>query len=257
VVEQVLLDRDERVVTHFVVHPDSALSRPFVVPIDWVRGIDRNLVFVDASRAQIEQLPEPPPIEDQEPNQSENAGPAVEESLSSEDTVSRPKRSATGLDYLWVQQFLFGATGLRFDSIQVEELVGHAERKLRDLIDLGKDTALANGREVIFWYDLPFTPGLRTFIAQTERFTQNVAVDKLEDYFPFVGILTRFDDQVREKLPRLLGALLILTARITTILTPRGMSPSERIAWLSSDNEPEWPFHGELERAIQIVDLTL
>jgi hypothetical protein len=35
------------------------------------------------------------------------------------------------------------------------------------------------------------------------------------------------------------------------------MSPSERIAWLSTDREPEWPFYGELERAMRIVDLAV
>jgi hypothetical protein len=258
-VEQVLLDHNQHVVMHFVVRPDSALIPRVVVPIDWVRGIDHNSIFMDANREQIEQMPEPSFIDDQDLDDSDNDVSTVDESRSSQDPVSQPQHSAspTGLDYLWVQQFLFDSTGMHFDSNQVEELVEHAERKLRDLIDLGKDTALANGRELIFWYDIPLTPGLRAFVTETEQLTKKISVDTVEDYLRLAGILSRFDDQLREKLPRLLGGLLILTGRITTILTPRGMSPSERTAWLSTDREPVWPFYGELERAMRIVDIAV
>jgi hypothetical protein len=69
--------------------------------------------------------------------------------------------------------------------------------------------------------------------------------------------MTKFDVQVREKLPHLLATLLVLAGRIITNLTPRGMDVSERIGWLSIDEESAWPLHGELERALRIIDLAI
>jgi sporulation protein YlmC with PRC-barrel domain len=79
---------------------------------------------------------------------------------------ARSVDSASGLDFLWVEAFVHRATGLHVDQQQAGEIVGHAERKLRDFFELAEDTALRNGREVIYTNDLPLTRGLRKTLAE-------------------------------------------------------------------------------------------
>lgn len=84
-------------------------------------------------------------------------------------------------------------------------IVAYAERKLRDLFGVGEDAALASGRDVVLWRDLPSTRGLRAAI---------------EAYLRDVGILSRLDEQVGAGLPRLFGTLLLLTGRVIALPAP-------------------------------------
>ncbi|GIW10221.1 MAG: hypothetical protein KatS3mg061_1278 [Dehalococcoidia bacterium] len=58
VVDQVLLDPEERTVTHVVVRRGTLLSRDVIIPLEWVTAITENGIFVEASREQVERLPE-------------------------------------------------------------------------------------------------------------------------------------------------------------------------------------------------------
>jgi uncharacterized protein YrrD len=54
----VLVDRVTRRATHFVVRQGGLLGRDTIVPVAWVRDINRARIYLDVSREQLEQLPE-------------------------------------------------------------------------------------------------------------------------------------------------------------------------------------------------------
>lgn len=165
-------------------------------------------------------------------------------------------QSASGLDYAWVEQFLAATSGLRVDKSQAEAIVASTERKLTDLFDVAENTALANGREMVYWHDLPLTKGFQATLRTYERRANEPAPAAIEACLRDMGILSGFDEQVRARLPRLFGALLFVTGRVLVLLTPRGMSAGERLAWLTQPRDDSLKA-SELERAMQLLDLTL
>jgi uncharacterized protein YrrD len=58
VLDLVLIDPSSRRATHFVVRAGSALGHDVIVPVEWVREISRDRVYLDVGREQVEQLPE-------------------------------------------------------------------------------------------------------------------------------------------------------------------------------------------------------
>jgi uncharacterized protein YrrD len=164
--------------------------------------------------------------------------------------------SASGLDYLWVEQLVHRATDLHVNHGQAEELVDHAERKLRDFFEIAEDTALANGREEIFTHDLPLTRGVRSALAEAGRHSGDLSAAAIESYLSDMGILSHFDPEVRVELPRLFTSLLLVDARVVTVIRPTSVRASERLEELTRADS-EQPTGAELRRAVQIVDLTL
>jgi uncharacterized protein YrrD len=53
-----LVDPETKRTTHFVVRRGRLLARDLVVPVDWVREIDGDRVFLDVGREQLDRLPE-------------------------------------------------------------------------------------------------------------------------------------------------------------------------------------------------------
>ena len=56
--ELVLLDPTSRRATHFVVRRGGLLGRDTIVPIEWVRELGRDRIFLDFTRHELELLPE-------------------------------------------------------------------------------------------------------------------------------------------------------------------------------------------------------
>lgn len=54
----VLLDPATWRATHFVVRSGELVGRDLIVPVEWVREIGRDRIFVDVGREQLERLPE-------------------------------------------------------------------------------------------------------------------------------------------------------------------------------------------------------
>jgi hypothetical protein len=135
--------------------------------------------------------------------------------------------------------------------------VNHAEEKLARLFEIAEDTALANGRELVYWHDLPITGGLRETMHELERLADRLPdAAAIEAYLRDAGILSGLDVEARDRLPRLFGALLVIDGRAIAMLTPRGLTTSERLSWLNR-RDPEQPVSEEVERAERILNLAL
>ena len=71
-----------------------------------------------------------------------------------------------------------------------------------------------------------------------------------------VGVPGPLDELVKQEIPRLMAAVLLLAGRIISLLEPENMSPEERMERLLRA-APNAPTRWELERAARVLNLTL
>jgi sporulation protein YlmC with PRC-barrel domain len=151
-------------------------------------------------------------------------------------TSSSPNVSATGYAYPWLHTLLERTTHLELDEGQIARIADIAERKLVDLFDVAEDAALANGRGRVMRHDLPLTKGLQLVLLEIADLAREFELEPLLVFLADAGIRTHFDDEMRADIPRLMAALLIVTARVVALLDTSGPA---------------------LDRASAILDLTL
>jgi hypothetical protein len=161
-------------------------------------------------------------------------------------TDADPQVSATGFGFPWLHALLERATHLDFDEAQIGRIEDIAEQKLVDLFDVAEEAAVANGRSRVLRHDLPLTKGLQLLLLEVEDLAREFQLEPLLVFLADAGIRTPFDPELHPEIPRLMAALLILTARVVGILE----SPDGRVS-------PTRPSAKALERAESVLDLTL
>lgn len=164
--------------------------------------------------------------------------------------------AAAGYGSAWLRAFLHRGSGLDFDEGQAAQIAALAERKLVDLFDVAEATAIANGRARILRHDLPLTKGLQRELVQAQTLAADVELRPLLVLLTEAGVRGPLDELVRDEIPRLMAALLLLSARIIAILEPSDMSTQERLERLLR-YLPTQPTRWELDRAGRILDLTV
>ena len=131
-----------------------------------------------------------------------------------------------------------------------------AEVYARSLFDVAQETALANGRAVIFVHDLPLTKGLRARLGEAEALAGDLALQPLLTFLADAGVPGSLDERVRPEIPRLMAALLLLAGCVIRLLEPSDMSTAERLDRLIR-HDPTGPTPWELQRASRVLNLTL
>jgi hypothetical protein len=152
--------------------------------------------------------------------------------------------SAAGYGYPWLRTLLERTTGIDFDIMQVARIEEISERKLIDLFDVAEDIAAANGRARVQRHDLPLTKGLQILLLEVVDISREFQLDPLLVFLADAGIRAPFEPSVREDLPRLMAALLILTGRMVSVVE-------------SSDGISGKPTAQALDRVEAALDLTL
>ena len=170
--------------------------------------------------------------------------------------MTTPVAGSVGYGVAWLQAFLTRGSGLVFDAEQAAQIAALAERSLVGLFDVAEQTALANGRAVIFVHDLPLTKGLRARLGEAEALASDVALQPLLTFLADAGVPGPLDERLRLEIPRLMAALLLLAGRVIAILEPSDMSTTERLERLLR-HEPTGPTQWELERASRVLNLTV
>lgn len=136
--------------------------------------------------------------------------------------------------------------GLDLDKGRAAEVLEVAERKLGDLFEVAASRAEAEGRDVIYWRDLPLTKGLLSTMERYERERERLQDPRL-DLGPLVEYVAgparhmELGEDVREKLPSLAATVLLLVGYVVKLVDPGARKPSKR----------------DIERAARILDLTL
>ena len=136
--------------------------------------------------------------------------------------------------------------GLDIDKAKATYIIDVAEKKLADLFEVAFERARAEGRDTVSWRDLPITKGLKETMERYEREREELGEKELDigpiaEYLSGIIDYDKVEEEVREKLPTLVGTLLILMGYIMKLVDPSARRPSKE----------------DLERAKQILDLTL
>ena len=148
------------------------------------------------------------------------------------------------------------ATELHLGDRQVRTIASHTEQKLRDLMAVAQDTALANGRQVVFMHDLPLTKALHRGLVADQRFAHELPVSEIEAYLSDMGIVGQVDPKLRARLPGLFVSLLLLEGRVIAAIEPSNVSASERLE-AGTRTDPSQPTDAELQRAARVLDLAV
>jgi hypothetical protein len=170
--------------------------------------------------------------------------------------TATPEPTSRSVRYDWIAGLVHRATELHLGDSQVRTIASHTEQKLRDLMGVAKDTALANGREMVFMHDLPLTKALRRGLVADERFAHEPPGSAIEAYLSDMGIVGQVDPKLGARLPGLFVSLLLLEGRVIAAIEPSNISASERLEYLAR-TDPHRPTEAEIRRAVQVVDLTL
>ncbi len=178
-------------------------------------------------------------------------------------TLSAPTGQEVYWSHAWLQSFLHTVTGLQFSRVEdTARILGYAQSKLRDLLDVAEAAAGANGRVVIEWQDLPLTRGLRDSLQRHRHYTRLLDPEPLVKFLSDSGYAPTLTEEVRRELPVIMGTLLILPAEVIRRQDPSRYSSGEfaleLLKGLEAQREvPETPSPWEIERAMALLDLTV
>jgi hypothetical protein len=231
-----------------------------------IEAVVRHVPGVRDVRNEIKSLEALAKVDIDDPTESEDKSMDRNELLAARDArmAEGGKRhgaansaSELGYGYAWLHDFIAGGTGLDLDHDQVMQIAGMAGQKLSDLFEIAAETAAANGRGLILRHDLPLTRGLLQTLEDVAVLSKDIDIEPIYLFLrTSTGLRAGVDDVVQADLPRLMGALLILSGRIIALLEPTTMPPKEKFALLTRPADSR-PTAWEVERAAQVLDLTL
>ncbi len=118
------------------------------------------------------------------------------------------------------------AASLDVDKNDLKRMSDFIVRKLADMLIVAKAAAKQNDRDVIFLYDLPITKGLQETIQEFKKLEEEIELKpilnelaKLPDYDVVLSV------DVEERLPEIVGALIIALARTMKVIDPGLKNP--------------------------------
>ena len=140
------------------------------------------------------------------------------------------------------ERFFRAAASLDVDKDDLRRYEDFVNRKVRDLLLIGRAAARANGRDVIEPWDLPITKGLQETIRDFRGMDEAAEVrPMLEQIVAIPPVELAYSEETEGRLPEIAGVLSLALARAFKIIEPRLKNPQTE----------HW------ERAFRIFDLLL
>lgn len=140
------------------------------------------------------------------------------------------------------ERFFRAAASLDVDKDDLRRYEDFVNRKVRDLLLIGRAAARANGREVIEPWDLPITKGLQETIHDFRGMDEAAEVrPMLEEIVAIPPQELAYSEETEIRLPEIAGGLSLALARAFKIIEPRLKNPQTE----------HW------ERAVRVFDLLL
>jgi hypothetical protein len=140
------------------------------------------------------------------------------------------------------ERFFRAAASLDVDKDDLRRYEDFVNRKVRDLLLIGRAAARANGRDVIEPWDLPITKGLQETIHDFRGMDEAAEVrPMLEEIVAIPPQELAYSEETEGRLPEIAGGLSLALARAFKIIEPRLKNPQTE----------HW------ERAFRIFDLLL
>ena len=140
------------------------------------------------------------------------------------------------------ERFFRAAASLDVDKDDLRRYEDFVNRKVRDLLLIGRGAARANGRDVIEPWDLPITKGLQETVHDFRGMDEAAEVrPMLEEIVAIPPQELAYSEETEGRLPEIAGGLSLALARAFKIIEPRLKNPQTE----------HW------ERAFRIFDLLL
>jgi hypothetical protein len=140
------------------------------------------------------------------------------------------------------KRFFRAAASLDVDKDDLRRYEDFVNRKVRDLLLIGRAAARANGRDVIEPWDLPITKGLQETIHDFRGMDEAAEVrPMLEQIVAIPPQELAYSEETEGRLPEIAGGLSLALARAFKIIEPRLKNPQTE----------HW------ERAYRVFDLLL
>jgi Domain of unknown function (DUF1931) len=140
------------------------------------------------------------------------------------------------------ERFFRAAASLDVDKDDLRRYEDFVNRKVRDLLLIGRAAARANGRDVIEPWDLPITKGLQETIHDFRGMDEAAEVrPMLEQIVAIPPQELAYSEETEGRLPEIAGGLSLALARAFKIIEPRLKNPQTE----------HW------ERAYRVFDLLL
>lgn len=140
------------------------------------------------------------------------------------------------------ERFFRAAASLDVDKNDLRRYEDFVNRKVRDLLLIGRAAARANGRDVIEPWDLPITKGLQETVHDFRGMDEAAEVrPMLEEIVAIPPQELAYSEETEGRLPEIAGGLSLALARAFKNIEPRLKNPQTE----------HW------ERAFRIFDLLL
>jgi Domain of unknown function (DUF1931) len=140
------------------------------------------------------------------------------------------------------ERFFRAGASLDVDKDDLRRYEDFVNRKVRDLLLIGRAAARANGRDVIEPWDLPITKGLQETIHDFRGMDEAAEVrPMLEQIVAIPPQELAYSEETEDRLPEIAGGLSLALARAFKIIEPRLKNPQTE----------HW------ERAFRVFDLLL
>lgn len=140
------------------------------------------------------------------------------------------------------KRFFRAAASLDVDKDDLRRYEDFVNRKVRDLLLIGRAAARANGRDVIEPWDLPITKGLQETIHDFRGMDEAAEVrPMLQEIVAIPPQELAYSEETEGRLPEIAGGLSLALARAFKIIEPRLKNPQTE----------HW------ERAYRVFDLLL
>jgi hypothetical protein len=127
------------------------------------------------------------------------------------------------------ERFFRTAAGIRIDKNDVRRFREFVDEQVDDIAIAGRDTAKANGRDMIMVQDLPITKGLQERMREFDKIDEASEIrDLLRQVVRRPPTDVTFDADTEALLPELFGGLGIALAKSFQLLDPGLKTPSSQ-----------------------------
>ncbi len=126
-----------------------------------------------------------------------------------------------------LEELLRDVASLSVDKSDVKRLLDLLSSKLYDLLVVAARNATYNGRDIVMEPDLPITKGLQESIRQFRVLEQQIELQPILDFVASQAPLERpLSEDVEQKLPEIVGALVLVIARLLKVIDPTVKNPN-------------------------------
>ncbi len=140
-----------------------------------------------------------------------------------------------------IEELFKKAASLQIHKNRVKEISDIVDRKFHDLLLVGEANAKYNGRDVIWYSDLPLTKAFRESMQKFRELDEELALDDVLEHIKTLPPLYTLEAELEGKVTEIVGTLVYIMAKIAKEFSTDDNVVSEK----------------ELKRVEDILNLTI